>query len=154
MGAGKTTIAKMLARKLSHEIIDMDKMIVKKSERQSIEEIFEKDGEITFREMEIALAKELQNKTSVIISAGGGVIMNKIIMDYLKHNGKVIFLKNSFETSKKRINDNKRPLFKELEKAQALYQLRLPLYEYYADIIIETDEKNLNEIIFEINNIL
>jgi len=154
MGAGKTTLAKLLAKEISQEYIDMDELLVKKSGRSSIEEIFQKDGEIHFRELEISLAKELQNRDKVIISAGGGIVMNKIILDYLKQNSTVIFLKNSFETSQKRINNNSRPLFKDKKKAQALYELRLPLYTHYADTSIETDNKTKQRVVSEIMNSL
>ena len=154
MGAGKTTVAKLLANKLSQEFIDMDSMLLQKSGRSSIEEIFEKDGEVYFRELEIELAKELKNKTNAIISAGGGVIMNKIILDYLKPNSTVFFLKNSFETSRRRVRNNQRPLFQDIQKAQELYQFRLPLYTYYADKTIETDEKTKHNIVSEIINSL
>jgi len=150
MGAGKTTIARMLAQKLSFENIDMDTLIIQKSGRTSDKEIFEKDGEIAFREMEIAVAKELQNKNNAIISTGGGVVMNKIIVDYLKQDGIVIYLKNTFETAKKRIGKNPPPLFQDETMAKKLYEVRLPLYHYYANVVIETDDKNPQDIVEEI----
>lgn len=150
MGSGKTTIAKLLAKKLNMERIDMDEMIIKKSNRKSDKEIFEKDGEIAFREIEITVAKELRDKDNVIIATGGGVVMNKIILDYLRENSTVIFLKNAFETAHKRISKNPPPLFRDTEKAKALYALRLPLYEYYANMIIETDNRTPEEVVEEV----
>jgi shikimate kinase len=151
MGSGKTTIAKILAKKLGLERIDMDELIIKNSGRTSDREIFEKDGELAFRELEIAVAKELEEKDNAVISTGGGVVMNTINLLYLKKNGKVIFLKNDFETSKKRVDkNNPPPLFQNETKAQELYQLRLPLYTYNADIIITTDDKTKEEVTEEI----
>jgi shikimate kinase len=150
MGAGKTTIAKLLAKRLNLEHADMDKLVIEKSGRKSDTEIFETDGELAFRELEIAIAKELAKKQNVIISTGGGIVMNKIILDYLNDKGTVIFLKNTFETSQKRVDNGMRPLFQDKKKAKQLYNLRLPLYEYYANIIVETDKKLPKQIVDEI----
>jgi len=151
MGAGKSSLGKLLAKNLSLEYVDMDNLIVKKSGRESDSEIFDKDGEAVFRELESAVSKNLQNKDNLVISTGGGIIMNKLNMEHLKHNGIVIFLKNSFQTSKGRISKkNPPPLFRDKNKAKKLYQLRLPLYTQYADIIIETDNKQLSDIVKEV----
>ncbi len=111
MGAGKTTIAKLLAKELSFKNVDMDRIIVEKSWRQSVNEIFEKDSELAFREYEILVANELKDEQNLIIATGGGIVMNKITVDYLKKNSVVVFLKNTFETSQKRISKNNPPPF-------------------------------------------
>jgi shikimate kinase len=151
MGAGKTSLAKILAKKLDFKAIDMDLLIVEKSGRKSVGEIFEKDGELAFREYEILVANEIKDEQNCVITTGGGIVMNKINIDYLKKNGKIIFLKNTFETSQKRIaNPHQRPLFKDPKRAKELYDLRLPLYTYYADTIVETDSKHLDEVAEEV----
>ena len=125
MGSGKTSVAKVLARKLNLKNIEMDDLVLKKSKRQSIPEIFSKDGEAHFREIEIEVARDLRTEKDKIISTGGGVIMNKITIDYLKENGKIIFLKTSFKTILDRlINDVSRPLFKDKSKARKLFLFR------------------------------
>jgi shikimate kinase len=151
MGAGKTSLAKILAKKLDFKAIDMDTFIVEKSGRKSDIEIFEKDGELAFREYEILVSNEIKDEQNCVITTGGGIVMNQVNIDYLKKNGKVVFLKNSFETSHKRVSEHKpRPLFKDPKKAKALFDLRLPLYTYYADVIVETDEKYLDEVADEV----
>ena len=147
MGAGKTSLARILAKKLDFNYVDMDKIIIEKSGRKSDTEIFAKDGELAFREFEILVANELKDEQNHVISTGGGIVMNKINLDYLKKNGVVVFLKSSFETAQKRISKhNPPPLFRDLKKAKELYDLRLPLYTYYADSIVETDDKSLDVI--------
>ncbi len=119
MGAGKSSVAKALEKKLGINMIEMDDLVVKKSGRRMVKEIFSKDGEIRFRELEIQTAKELMKKEGIVISTGGGVVMNKIIIDFLKEKGRVIFLKASFETIKKRlVNDKERPLFQNRKNAR------------------------------------
>jgi len=95
MGSGKTTVASILAKKLNLEVIEMDDLIIKKSGK-SINQIFNQDGEERFREMEIEVSKSLMSKDECIISSGGGIVMNKINIDFLRKNGKIVFLKKSF----------------------------------------------------------
>ena len=147
MGSGKTSIANMLAEKTGMPFIEMDDLIVQISERESVNDIFEQDGEIRFRELEIKTAKIVAQKHNTIISTGGGVVMNKIIIDYLKQNGTVIFLDASFEIIEQRLaGDTTRPLFKNKDQAKKLYDFRRSLYEHYADITIQTDNKTLEKI--------
>jgi shikimate dehydrogenase len=138
MGSGKTTLAKILADALGWKAIEMDDLILKKSGRQSVAEIFEKDGESVFRKLEAQIAKELSNTNNKIISTGGGVIANAKNIANLKKNGRIIYLKDSFENIRGRLKKDKtRPLFQDLKKAKKLFQLRQPLYAKYADKIID-----------------
>ncbi len=154
MGTGKSLVAPLIARKLNMEHIEMDELIEKKAGK-SIEEIFKDDGEIVFREYEIAVARELRNIENVVISCGGGVVMNKIIIDYLKLDGVVVGMFADFETSFKRVaGDLPRPLFKDRKVAEKLYNLRKPLYEFYADKKISTDNKSVGEVAEEIIEVI
>lgn len=147
MGSGKSAVAKTLAKKLSAQAIDMDELVLKLSKRKSISEIFEKDGEISFRELEIKIAKKLTKTKNAVIATGGGVVMNKIIIDYLRSNSKIIYLKTSFHAISQRLSQSTdRPLFKDLKKAEELYNQRLPFYNYHADITIITNNKSLEKV--------
>ena len=154
MGAGKTTVGRLLAKKLPIEYVDMDDLLLEKSGQSSINDIFDKDGELVFRELEIAVAKELQHRQNIVLATGGGVVMNKIILDYLGHDGVIVFLKTSYEESDKRADKSTRPLFKDAAKAKELYNFRLPLYERYAEVIIETDRKTAEMVADEIVSLL
>jgi len=147
MGSGKSSVAAVLAQKLKCPHVETDELILKKSERKNVKELFSLDGEIRFREMEIDIAKKICAEKNTIISTGGGIVINKICIDYLKQHGTVIFLSTSFTEIVKRLHgDNSRPLFANKSFAQKLFQFREGLYKEYADIIISTDGKSMNEI--------
>jgi len=148
MGSGKSTVAKILSQLLKRTSLEMDELVYLKTGARNMHEVFEKGGELLLRETEIAIAKEYASKEHLIISAGGGVVLNKIILDcFKKTGGKVIFLKASFEQIAKRLEgDQSRPLFKHLTDAKKLYDFRMPLYSHYADEIIDVDFLSPEEI--------
>ena len=151
MGTGKTTVAPVLAEKLGLEIVEMDDLIVRKAGGKSIAEIFEAGGETSFRELETAVAKDLQHYENAVISTGGGVVMNQATMDHLVAGGVVIELAAPFETILQRISSNMpRPLFGDASQAKALYELRKPLYSKYAAIRVATDGKSIEEVVREV----
>lgn len=157
MGSGKTTIGQALAKALTFNMIEMDWMILQSQGCQNMAELFEKGGELLLRESEIEIAKDWRDIQNTVISTGGGVVLNKIIIDYLKdNNGKIIFLNTSFETLQKRIEQDPtpRPLFQNIEEARQLYDFRLPLYKRYADSEVLTDNKSIVDIVLEIKDFL
>ena len=150
MGSGKTIIAEQLAKKMNINMVEMDWVILQSAGFRDMDELFSKSGEITLREWEINVARDWRDLDNAVIATGGGVVMNKISIDYLKENGgKVIFLDTPFDLLAKRIEKDSvpRPLFKNLDEAKSLYEFRLPLYKKYADIVIETDKKSIEEIV-------
>ncbi len=154
MGSGKTSVAKVLAKKLKMEHVEMDDYVLRKAKRKSVNEIFDKDGEIKFRELEIEVAKDLAKKDGCIISTGGGVIYNKVIIDHLKKNGCVVLLRTSFAEARRRLEGaNDRPLFRNPREARKIYNFRKPLYRAYAENYVRTDGKSINEICDEIAEI-
>jgi shikimate kinase len=150
MGTGKSTVAPLVARKLNMEYVEMDQLIEKKAGK-SIDEIFRDEGETVFREYEVAVARDLKNINNAVVSCGGGVVMNKIIIDDLKHNGVVVGMFADFETIFKRVeSDLPRPLFKDRKVAEKLYNFRKPLYEFYSDKKVNTDKRSVEEVAEEI----
>ncbi len=151
MGSGKTTVSKILAKKLNKEVIEMDDLILELSKRNSISEIFEKDSEIKFRELEIQVAKTVAAQKNVVISTGGGVVMNKIIIDYFSENGKIVYLETGFDIVEKRLKGEKdKPLFKNILKARKLFEFRKPLYDYFSEYMVNTNSKTPDEVADEI----
>ena len=153
MGSGKTAVAEQLGNKLDIDTIEMDAIVLERNKIKDMEELFKKGGEILLREWEIKLAKEWSKLENAIISTGGGVVLNKIILDYLrKPRGSVIFLDVPFKVIQKRVGVDKtaRPLFTDVKAAFELFKHRLPLYKKYADIIIKAHAKEPQEIALEI----
>jgi shikimate kinase len=152
MGSGKSTVAMALSRLLGLAIVEMDDLVYQKTDTRNMQEVFALGGELLLRETEIAIAKEYAAKQNLVISAGGGVVLNKIILDYFKKTGgKVIFLHVPFEQIVKRLKgDDSRPLFKDLTTAKKLYDFRLPLYLNYADEIIDVGFQSAEEIALKI----
>ncbi len=152
MGSGKSAVAKALSEQLGIAWMEMDQLVYQKTKTRSMHEVFALGGEILLRETEIAIAKEYALKQDLIISTGGGVVLNKIILEYFKKQmSRVIFLHTPFEQIAKRLEgDDSRPLFKNLKDAKKLYDFRLPLYLNYADEVIDLGLRSATDIALQI----
>ncbi len=90
MGTGKTAVGRVLAKKLGRKFIEMDGLIEQKAGK-SIPEIFQQDGEIAFRELEIEVTKEVAGQQNAVIACGGGVVLNQINIDRLREGGSAVY---------------------------------------------------------------
>lgn len=153
MGAGKSTVAKALRKKLAMEQAEMDQMIVE-SEGMPISEIFEKHGEDYFRDVESNTLIGLEKKQNLIVSCGGGVVLRPENAAYMKKSGTVVWLKANPETIYERVKDSKeRPILNgnmNVAYISDLMKKREALYEAAADVTIETDGKSMEQICNEI----
>lgn len=143
MGSGKTSVGRRLAKKSGMEFLDTD-WEIEKEQQCKISEIFNKQGEAAFRDMETDLLKRLLNRqNNAVISVGGGLPVQEQNQEYLKKLGTVIYLKASEESLWNRLkNDTTRPLLQGgngREKIHKLMEQREAIYEKTADRIIETD---------------
>ncbi len=153
MGAGKSTVGKLLAKKLKdYTFIDVDDVIVD-IEGMSIPDIFEKKGEPYFREVEKNIISELSEEEDLIIALGGGAFESEETRKNLENNCATIYLKSSVERLFSRIeNDKNRPLLQCENPRGKLEELLKKREANYlkADYIIETDGKNIDQIVDEI----
>lgn len=158
MGAGKTTIGKALAKVLDFELIDTDERIEQEQGRK-ISDIFEKDGESAFRDMETELLKDLaESRDDFILSIGGGMPVREENRRLLREIGTVIYLKTSKEEIIRRVaGDTGRPLLQGgalEEKVTALMNARAHIYGETAHREIVTDGCDVAGLIQEIVKII
>ena len=121
MGAGKSAVARVLAERLSREFVEMDSLI-EEIAGKSIPEIFEQDGEITFREMEIEVTRKVALRSKQVIACGGGMVLNKINVDRLRETSRMVYLKASPRKILERTaaDTNERPLLDVSDPAQRI----------------------------------
>jgi shikimate kinase len=154
MGVGKTVVGEALAKKLNKEFVELDSLIERQAGK-SITEIFQQDGEIAFRELEIEVTKQVAKGENLVIACGGGIVLNKINIDRLRNQSRVVYLTASPRIILKRIlNDGEeRPLLKTPDKAlkiQELLAFRKPFYERAADIKINTSKLDIDSVVKQI----
>ncbi len=151
MGAGKTTIGKLLSNQLGFNFTDLDRKIEEKS-GVKINTIFEIEGEEGFREREYLALNEALAEEKVVISTGGGVVVKDINRSLIqKSEAMVVYLKASLDILVSRLkNDKTRPMLDKDNKQLSLQQLlseREPLYENLADFIIDTSYLKTNDVL-------
>ncbi|MCC7300270.1 MAG: shikimate kinase [Verrucomicrobia bacterium] len=131
MGTGKTVTGRVLAKQTGMKLIDMDSIIAER-QNQTIPEIFAQKGEPAFRAMERELTRELSQQNGLIISTGGGIVLNPDNIADFEKTGLVVCLKASPETIFQRLEkDTTRPLLSGDKKKQieGLLAQRKPLYD-------------------------
>jgi len=145
MGAGKTTVGKLLAEKLNQPFVDIDDVIEKKTDL-AVPMIFEKFGEEYFRKLETDILQRIAKYPGNVIATGGGIILNAGNRKILKNTGITIYLKWHPSVLYQRIkNSTHRPLLKSINESQLVQQIetmlqqRQPFYEG-AEIIIDAND--------------
>jgi shikimate dehydrogenase len=131
--SGKSTIGKVLATQTNKTFVDLDEELQKEA-KMSINEIFATFGEKYFRELESQMIKKFALQNNLVISCGGGVVLNEENMFLLKANGYIIHLHRDEELL---IYSATRPLTKDKNDYLKLKQQRIPLYQKYQDIEID-----------------
>lgn len=153
MGTGKSTVAAYMAKQYGLEVLEMDQMIVER-EGMSISDIFAKQGEGYFRDVETNLLIEIQSQENKVVSCGGGVVLREQNVEEMRKGGKIVLLSAKAETILERVkDDDSRPLLqgnKNVEFINDMLEKRRPKYESAADIVIQTDGKQIKDICNEI----
>ncbi len=145
MGAGKSTVGRLLAQQLHMHFIDADREMEARS-GVPIPTIFDIEGEDGFRRREITLLDELTRREGIVLATGGGAVLNEVMADSLRQRGLVIFLRaTADEIFRRTRNDRSRPLLQTMDPRARIDQLladREPLYEKAAHLVFQSAASN------------
>ncbi len=150
-GAGKSTVGVVLAKHEGFGFLDSD-LVIQEKTGLLLHEIISREGDEGFRQVENRVNASLRVRHTVI-ATGGSVIYGREAMQHLRRIGTVVYLKLSCPSIAERLGDLKERgvTLKEGQTLQQLYDERVPLYERYADITIDCEEKSIREIVAEIS---
>ncbi len=153
MGAGKSTIGKLLSEELGLDFKDVDREIEERS-GVNIPWIFDREGEAGFRLRESATLEALSQLDGVLISTGGGAVLAPHNRELMRRTGTVIYLHTTVrEQVRRTARDRKRPLLQNGDPARVLADLmatREPLYREVAHITVETDSRGPKYVVQEL----
>jgi shikimate kinase len=157
MGAGKTTIGQLLARRIAFEFVDSDQEIEKRA-GASVATIFEIEGETSFRTREAVIVGELTTRPQIVLATGGGAIINPTSRRLLRERGIVIYLHTTPEMAFQRIRRSReRPMLKvedPLVKLKWLYRERHSLYLECAEHVVESHGDRPSSVVSDVVSIL
>ncbi|MEQ1600846.1 MAG: shikimate kinase AroK [Methylophilaceae bacterium] len=157
MGAGKTTVGRLLAKHFDMQFYDTDHEIELRT-GVKIPIIFEVEGEDGFRKREISAIEELTKLQHIVLATGGGAVLAEENRQHLKNNGTVIYLRASVQELWRRTrNDKTRPLLQTENpraKLEQLFEERNPLYSEIASIVVDTGGQPVNHIVQHLEELL
>ena len=146
MGAGKSTIGKLLSNNMKISFVDTDEE-VEKHFNMPINNIFDKYGEEGFREIESLI---LEKSTDSIVACGGGIVLKKKNRDFIKENGKCLLLLSKINVLADRLSsENNRPLLNDgiiEDQLEQIWEQRKDLYYNLADQVVEINDKSKKQI--------
>ena len=152
MGVGKSTIGRLLAKRLKVKFIDVDK-VIERNEKKSIKRIFKENGEVYFRKLEEKITSKILKSNKKVIALGGGAFMNNEIREKILKSCISFWLKVDLNKLIKRYKkNNRRPLLnqKNLETdVKKIYQMRKKIYGL-ANFKINCDNMNKSQIVEKI----
>lgn len=149
-GVGKSTVGVVLAKKIGYGFIDSD-LVIQEKQKRLLHEIIESEGIDGFIQIENQINASLEAERA-IIATGGSAVYGPEAMEHFRSIGTVIYLKLSYESIQNRLGDLKERgvVLRENQTLLDLYHERTPLYESYADIVIDCENKMIREIVKEI----
>jgi shikimate kinase len=149
MGAGKTSVGRLLAKRFSKTFYDSDQEIERRT-GVKIPVIFEIEGEAGFRAREATVLKELAGLNDIVLATGGGAVLREDNRQVLRHNGTVVYLRASLDDLWQRTrHDRNRPLLRTADpraKLEELFAERDPLYREVAAVIMDTGNQSLGNL--------
>ena len=149
-GAGKSTVGVVLAKRLGYQFVDSD-LVIQEKTGKLLYQLIEELGEAGFLELENEINAGLQAKRAVI-ATGGSAVYGKEAMAHFKEMGKVVYLSLPYKELRERLGDlHKRGVvLREGYTLKELYEERVPLYEKYADLVIDCSGRDIRSVMEEI----
>lgn len=149
-GVGKSTAGVVLAKVLGYKFIDAD-LLIQQEEHRLLHEIISREGTEGFLAVENRVNASIEAERAVI-ATGGSVVYGREAMEHLKSIGTVVYLRLSYPVLEKRLSDIKGRgvVLKRGQTLRDLYEERVPLYEQYADIVVDEENRNVEETIRQI----
>lgn len=144
-GVGKSTIGVIAAKELGYQFVDAD-LLIQQQEKRLLHEIISQEGVEGFLAIENRVNASIQTEGAVI-STGGSVIYGKEAMEHLSSIGTVVYLKLPYPALKRRLKNlkDRGVVLKDGQTLKDLYNERIPLYEKYADVIVDESGLNIEE---------
>ena len=149
-GAGKSTVGVVLAKRMGYRFVDSD-LVIQEREGKLLHELIQMHGVEGFWKIENDVNASL-NTEGAIIATGGSAVYGAEAMNHLKEIATVVYLKLSYEEIAERLGDltARGVTLMPGQTLKDLYEERIPLYEEYADKVVDCDGKMLREIVKEI----
>lgn len=150
-GAGKSTVGVVLAKRLGYSFLDSD-LVIQEKTGKLLHQLIEERGEAGFLMLENEINASIETDKTVI-ATGGSAVYGKEAMEHFKRIGKVVYLKLPYEELKERLGDlhQRGVVLKDGFTLLDLYEERVPLYEEYADLLIDCEGKPIRQIVEEIS---
>jgi shikimate kinase len=146
-GAGKSTVGVILAKAMGMAFIDTD-IVIQETYGRLLQDIIDEDGPEAFLSIEEQAVQSLQVQNAVI-ATGGSVVFSERAMEFLKSGGIVIYLKISFAEMEKRLRNitTRGIVLVAGQSLREMYDERVPLYEQYADITVDCEDRNFEAVV-------
>lgn len=153
-GVGKSTIGVILAKILGYKFIDTD-IVIQQEEQRLLREIIANEGVEGFIQIENRVNSGILCERAVI-ATGGSVVYGREAMEHLKNIGRVVYLRVDYDTINHRLGNLKGRgvVLKHGQDLRTLYDERIPLYEKYADLIVDETNCNIEETVEKLVNLL
>lgn len=150
-GVGKSSTGVVLAKNMGMSFMDSD-LVIQEQEGKKLHELIEEHGLDGFLEIEGRVNASL-NPKSAVIATGGSAVYSGEAMEHLNKIAIICYLKLSYEKIRERLGDlaGRGVVFREGQTLRMLYDERVPLYEKYANLTVECENKNIREIVTELS---
>ncbi len=153
-GVGKSTVGVILAKELGYQFLDAD-LLIQKRENRLLKDIIAQEGVDGFIEIENQVNASIEAERTVV-ATGGSVVYGQEAMAHLKDIATVIYLRLSYEELRRRLGNlkNRGVVLRKGQTLEDLYRERIVLYEKYADLIVDEENKGIEETLQAIVKVL